>query len=294
MTHSRASFYRTAASARRLFGESGRIDLGSLSLTYQMPPAEPRHSDHLKTIGTILHERTHWLQAIGTTVGTFSSLVSGQQGAAAQVLITALGSELTVRHLPLLDSLPGTPELHAWQALEYLHRLMFPGEDRSELESLPKFGLQNAFYGYAASVRLILSKLCPAATAPSIELQIDQMPKKYSLVADDFGKPIGTEELMETAARLGEYWRWAADYDGQEGRGMINRVAFFQGRWHAVWAFYYERVQTESFASDFALALLIDYALNPPIPPYFPTFLAAELLYNPMIRFALGLRWSNG
>src|SRR4030042_2584739 len=247
----------------------------------------------------LLHERAHWLQSIGTTTGIFLSFLSDiQEGLILRAYHDRI-TKLQPSDFPLIDLAYKADEdwVSSWQAFELLYNIVnggLHGIDIKEMRARAKpFGPGNALVLFSNLCGSILQRACTKRLANSDLLSmwpntdIASEFEKVPIVPDDNLMAYGALHLMEATSFLNESYELLNYMDKFE---VLNpRIESIYGKARKI---FYENIHHlgPSGVSEVMFATIIDYALNPPLPPVCPYPLSEDYKFSmnkllPFVRF---------
>ena len=249
----------------------GFFDPESLSISVESDPRSDRDDYVLHAaMAALLHERTHWLQFVGTPVGLSTVYLGAIQTSVVfnNFLSEARSAGVRAEAFPLLDSGALTDGARAaWLGVEHLQLAVLGGP--ATLEEAFK-GVSVQAEGTSQLARSLADQVLHHSTVyktiqdHSWQEGIFATPSKLIAVGDRCTL-VGASQLMETSGRVNELIRLAL---GQ--RRMVWDAYFGPPYSHARDMFYAITKTDTSAGLDFALCILADWALALPLPPTLP------------------------
>jgi hypothetical protein len=225
-------------------------------------------------LSALLHERTHWLQFVGTGVGQFSAWLSALQ---TGLLVTELNGKepLTAADLPLLQSSRVREDRKAlWFGCERVYTIIFGGP-RGYFELLDECsdGIPAGTIG--ASLRLMGDAILLDDTG--FEDYQDKVAE-----AERFGKAtpllehgdeaFGAAHLMEGAARMNELYDLEDRAQALDSDMAVDLDLYLFPPYSDARDLYFEITggETGLVENELAFCVLADWALNCALPPLLP------------------------
>jgi hypothetical protein len=219
-----------------------------------------------------VHERLHWLQFMGTTVGLFLNILHELHTSVTQQYCLETSDNFSEKSFPLLEKGPNSRHWsQRWKAIETLRVMLYGGAPVDVFKEGPGVvGVLNSsldickqvFESGAASNGGEQTVPDDWWIMPDVEITA------CGVVAED-GIASGAVHLMETGGRINEFMMMMT-YLGQEHpKWEIPDDFFFRGIYgYSRDYFYKETGASLGTVPEMVLATLIDVALNPPLPPF--------------------------
>ncbi|WP_190101139.1 hypothetical protein [Streptomyces griseoflavus] len=249
------------------------IDLGVIPSQESTAP-----ESILRATSTLLHERHHWLQHIGTTAGIYNSLILHFESA----VIAGMGDLTSVKEedLPLLAS--KSPKyrdvLSIWEHAEAVRRLFF-GCRVGDHRKLDAGGsLSTRFLTSALTDHLVESIPGPSGLPLSLPKWRDEMfrNRPQHRVVSHRQWIVGARHLMEFSARVSEMFKLAVDWT-EAGRTHTDMEHHLAGVYGVAYDLFLKSCEVENDNTNtlVAAALTCDLALNSLYPPAGPALLVS-------------------
>lgn len=248
--------------------------------------------------GSLLHERLHWLQLVGTASGMFQSLLLD-----AQVQVFADDGFLdSIRssQLPLIDTVPQTypertrhnlipsgSETNCWASLE-VNRLIYSGTRFGNLINFRERNI-HAHYEWASDLLGVIAS--NILTGPARQEQKRRWSLRDPRPVDHINAPIldrdgwamGAKHLMECGAQINGSFEYMDLLARTQGITAVEVDSRFTGVYGVARNEYYKLVgwptyNHEHHCKEVGLAYLCDQALNTPVPPVLPLW--SSLVYS--------------
>jgi hypothetical protein len=251
----------------------------SLTLNWSDHP-EASYESRLMAMAALLHERTHWLQFIGTAAGQFLAWVGTLQA----TLLTDpswLQEPLDVTDLPLLDSdRVNSNQKHLWLACERLFVSTFSAP-RPYVDRIFKEGgfQRDAISRYLRALgSTVLDKDSAYEEAQNrmekaVSGEGDEIP-----MIDDAGVVFGALHCMEGAARANELFKLADGFSPTDQEMSLDGEAYLFPPYSNARDFYFKITERwpGKVEDEVAICVLADWALNCLLPPLAPLTAALE------------------
>lgn len=265
-----ARFLQQAKPESSLGSVLGYFSPGGLHLEVLIDPETDSESNRIQMLGTLLHERVHWLQHVGTSVGLFSSYLTTLQTNA--LVGENWAKVLPEMRLPLLEDERVSPDRRAlWLACEAQSVAIFGGE-RAYFEEVARHGARFEREAISRYIRKIAEDVIGDPPPEWIALQ-DAIWSRATFSGDagNFvqhrGSALGATHLMEAAARVNEVFK-LAEY---RERYSVSLMGAFAGEYGVAREVFYDLSGApESAESEMVLCVLADWALMTLLPPVFP------------------------
>lgn len=231
-------------------------------------------------LADIMHERSHWLQYIGTTSGLASYIITHLQNAITFQDFFKNPS-LSPDSLPLLQTLnPESPWKGEWETLELFYRCIFGGVSYHSAMIGCQYEVLSrivAWFGDFCGERM---REHGTYSRREAKRNIQKWKRDLDLKAqfDLLLMPMGDDEIVgaihmfESAATLNELPTLERALAHNEPKYMLDRDMYFRGERNqlAYRKFYGDLGVTPNYKTDIVLACILDWAVNPPIPPVTP------------------------
>ncbi|MGN6254616.1 MAG: hypothetical protein ACTHO8_06495 [Solirubrobacterales bacterium] len=263
----------------------GRFDPTGLHLSLHWEDSEDQpYENRIAAMGALLHERTHWLQFVGTAAGRFSVWLSTLQSGLLLYDVKD-GPPLSAEDLPLLSN-PKVTETRRelWYSCEQVYASIFGAPqayfDQLEANSkglgIPELGHQLQDLGS----QLLEGDDGYASYQGSVSSAQRQGTKTALLRWEDGA--FGAAHLMECGARLNELFRLSEGIEAKGDGYEIDANAYLFPPYSTARDLYFEITgRTRQVEDEMAICVLVDWALNCPLPPVLP--LGAVLGENPTL-----------
>jgi hypothetical protein len=231
-------------------------------------------------LATLLHERHHWLQHVGTTTGMFTSMLLEIQSDLTFHFLST--HRLSSSDLPLVTSQHGDDKMIFWWEQIEATRRLYMGSRMGDFNALVNDGRVPMFLTLSKAMLKLLDEVSPCHPRNNI-LSLWDVEHKNE-VADHpvmlrlRGWNVGSRHLMECSARLTEMFKLL--FDRARFDGYVDLEELFGGIYGIVREAYYRIIKIEvSLEADIALMVICDLALNTPdLPPLSP--LAGEAVHR--------------
>lgn len=255
-----------------LAATAGYFNPGALSVELHADPVGAPFDEMVAALGVLLHERTHWLQHVGTCAGLYSAYLAALQGALYLPHPQEI-EDLALADLPLMGSARYSPDRSQfWLACEAAFVTVFGGT-RAYFEGLQSRGALLALRAVERQVVEIASEVCDG------DPDYDTLQKHLTPAHARKDSPVmllsyadvglGARHLMETVARINEIFR-IADYQAARGE-PITAAPFMSPPWSYARDLFFEILgRTPTAGLEAALCVLADWALMCPLPPLAP------------------------
>jgi hypothetical protein len=264
----------------------GRFDPIGLHLSLDWQDSEEQsYEAKISAMATLMHERCHWLQLIGTSAGRFSSWLSTLQAGLLR------GDDwdskpLSAADLPLVESERVDPVARRlWIACERVHSAVFGGE-AGYIEFLAS--VEGSFQAEVLDLQLsrlgsLLLDEDPDYEAFQEGLRQNPIERGTAILLDQDGVALGATHLMEATARLHELFRLSDGIRATHPDMEVFADGYFFPPYSYARDLYFE-IQTDhepGVRDEMAICVLADWALNPMIMPAMP--LTATLGESPAL-----------
>jgi hypothetical protein len=242
--------------------------------------SDPREA--FSFLGTLQHERVHWLQLIGTSVGLFGAYLNSLQ--AALLYQDWQTSPLSAMDLPLLDNARLTPDRRsAWAECEF-QAIGIAGASRAYHDAVEAECLYTSKKVVSKQIRRLAVEALGSEGAQWLAFTDDVWSKatsgSHTLMFESRFGGLAANHLMDTVARINELVKASEyrgvkldEFEGWEGVQLeVSTAAAFSPPYGLARDLYYARGdRTPSVANEMALCVLCDWALMyPPLPPLLP------------------------
>ncbi len=259
----------------------GYFNPTGLHLELLIDPHDDREESKMEYLATLMHERTHWLQYVGTPVGLFLAYLSTAQR--STLLLRNKRGEtpaIAETQLPLLDSASMNTAMRAAWYMAETEAMRISGAKSAYLEILDRERPRVTREFLSTRMRAYAKLAVGQVTDDWYELH-DRFAEDegFSNASGQFfesglpGVALGGYHIMEAAARQNEIWmltRFGSKY-------VVN----YQRAWGAPYRiardFFYEiSGASRNSTNDAAFCVLADWALMCMLPPVVPLRSAEE------------------